>query len=301
MKKIIQNLLAKFGYTIAKVPIKRNPAKDITVHLGNTNIIMPGINPIIDSYKYIKSYNMEFIRILKAISDKYPYFSAIDVGANVGDTLALIRSVGNIPTLCIEGDDLSFKYLTINSKQFTDVTILKQYLGEVNESIKMRTEKKGWNNTLIPDNKQSDIIDLCTLDTVLNTHSKFYSETRFLKIDTEGFDTIILRGAVNFLKAQKPVIYFEYNKANMKALKEDGFQTLINLYQFGYNHVLIFDDKGRFLINVGLSDQQQLKALDSYADGNNGLISYYNIAIFSAADNDIAVQLCVSEIEFNTI
>jgi hypothetical protein len=35
--------------------------------------------------------------------------------------------------------------------------------------------------------------------------------SKMLKIDTDGFDTLILKSAVDFLKRAKPIIFFEYD------------------------------------------------------------------------------------------
>jgi hypothetical protein len=49
-----------------------------------------------------------------------------------------------------------------------------------------------------------------------------------LKVDCEGFDTIIIRGATGLLVAEMHRHYsFEYNKTNMEAIVEDGLGTLL--------------------------------------------------------------------------
>ena len=43
----------------------------------------------------------------------------------------------------------------------------------------------------------------------------------FIKIDTDGFDFKVLRGANNTLKTYKPVIFFEWDKIHLQAQNED--------------------------------------------------------------------------------
>ncbi len=50
-----------------------------------------------------------------ALHMKYPDLTFIDIGANVGDTVVLLRALGaGSPILCIEGDDRFFAILSKN-------------------------------------------------------------------------------------------------------------------------------------------------------------------------------------------
>jgi Methyltransferase FkbM domain len=62
---------------------------------------------------------------------------------------------------------------------------------------------------------------------------------KLVKIDAEGFDCSIIRGATNFLRDVHPVIHFEYNRENMHAIGEPGIDTLLLLSGLGYSHVTI--------------------------------------------------------------
>lgn len=52
----------------------------------------------------------------------------IDVGANVGDSLAHFRRFSNAPVICIEPSPEFFAILEKNSQQFRDVTLINKLL-----------------------------------------------------------------------------------------------------------------------------------------------------------------------------
>lgn len=106
MKKILRSLLNKFGYDfVEKINMhSADKARNVVpVQVGNYKILMPGNNPQISVYKYYPDANTQLARLAKMIISKYDDASMIDIGANVGDTIAVVRSHINIPVIAIEG------------------------------------------------------------------------------------------------------------------------------------------------------------------------------------------------------
>lgn len=64
---------------------------------------------------------------------------------------------------------------------------------------------------------------------------------KLVKIDAEGFDCSIIRGATNFLRELHPVIHFEYNGENMDAIGEPGIDTLLLRSDLGYSQLAVHD------------------------------------------------------------
>ncbi|WP_153798739.1 FkbM family methyltransferase [Foetidibacter luteolus] len=295
MKKFLRKCLRYFGYDFMKVPAAPILKKDKNVMVGNYEIVLPANNPLISTYKEQKDFNGEIARLVNIVNEKYPDLVLLDVGANVGDTVAIIKSIKDIPIVCIEGDELSYRYLQRNVAQFKHVTTIKQFLGETDSSINVTLDKQGWNTTIIPGKEGASLVQLLTLDTVINDIPD-KSKIKFLKIDTEGFDTIILRGAFNYLKQVKPVVYFEYNRDNMNAIGEDGLSTIFSLASLGYSDILFFDDRGRFVISASLSNEDIVSQLHHYANGSGSLIYYYNICLFHKEDETLAKKITENEL-----
>ena len=298
MRKLIRSLLNIVGYDVIKVNVHSDSKakKIVAVKVGNYFIDMSGNNWLISGYKYDPGSNRQLGRLAAVVAGKYAGQTVIDIGANVGDTIAIIKTAIELPVIGIEGDPISYRFLEKNVQQFINVTLIKQFLGEKKETVHVTMGKDGWNNTLVPtDSTTGKEVNLQTLDEVLEERKLSDQTIKLLKIDTEGFDTIILRGAYGLLQKQKPVLYFEYNKSNQQAIHEDGLSTLFSLQRFGYNTLVFFDNKGRYILSVPLAQQQLISDLHRYSDENNSQIAYYDVCLFHDNDADIAAQFIHGE------
>ncbi len=298
MRTIIRKLLNTVGYDIVKVNVhSASKAKIVKqVKVGKFYIDMPGNNPQISNYKYEPAVNSQLARLSVCIATKYPSLSVLDIGANVGDTIAVIKSAIDLPVIGVEGDDISYSFLEKNVRQFQHITIIKEFLGEKRQTLQVALEKGGWNTTLVPSETSGQELTLKTLDEVLEEHQLTNRTLKLLKVDCEGFDTIIIRGATELIQQQKPVIYFEYNKTNMDAIKEDGLSTLLSLENYGYHSIILFDNKGRYLLTLPVSQKALLTELHHYADETNSEIAYYDVCLFHDGDQDIANAFISGEI-----
>jgi FkbM family methyltransferase len=294
MKKIIRKIIGYFGYDFIKI-MPTPTGKEKTVKVGNYNIVLPSFNPLIVTYWNNPEMAFEISRIIRQTLEKYPRLNVLDIGANTGDTVALIKSVADIPVVSVEGDDISFSYLTRNTRQFKEVKILNQFLGEKPGKIKAVLDKKGWNTTIVPSENADTFIEIDTLDSVLQKNNIPIADLKLFKVDTEGFDTIIMRGAWNYIRTVHPVIYLEFNWDNMNAIGENGLKTIFDLKDEGYSKVIFFDDRGRYIITTDLDNRHVIESLSSYADGKSGLIYYYNICVLHKEDEDLAEAITAGE------
>lgn len=297
---MIRVFLNTIGYDIIKVNVHSESKAKIVrkVKVGNYFVDMPGNNPQISTYKYEPAVNTQLARLAVCIFNKYKDLTVLDIGANVGDTIAVIKSAVDIPIIGVEGDAISYGFLEKNTAQFQQVTIIKEFLGEKRQTLQVALEKGGWNTTLVPSETSGNRLTLKTLDEVLAEHRLSNLTLKLLKVDTEGFDTIILRGAFALIQQHKPVLYFEYNKSNMDAIKEDGLSTLLSLEKYGYRKVLFFDNRGRYMLTAPITNQTLIKELHYYADESNSEIAYYDLCLFHEEDEDLATIFLQGEKHF---
>lgn len=289
--------MQRFGYDIVKtgVPYIAKTKKAGTVTVGNFPIEMPGYNPQLINYQLYPELNIQLGRLAAAISKKYPGMTVIDVGANVGDTIAVLKSVIDLPVIAVEGDDVSYSFLEKNSQQFSNIYLIKTYLGEHSRVEKVSIEKSGWNTTLIPDDAGEKQISFKTLDEVIALNGLNLKEIKLLKVDVEGFDTIVLRGATGIIQQHKPVLFFEYNRANMIAIKEDGLSTIFSFRNYGYQKIAFFDHKGTLLLATDLLNEEVVTYLHDYASSKNNLVGYFDICIFHETDTTVADEFLKHE------
>jgi FkbM family methyltransferase len=219
----------------------------------------------------------------------------IDVGANVGDTIAVVRSKVQVPIIAIEGDAATFRYLESNAALFPDVKRICTFLGEHTTRIRARSEKRGWNTTIIPDPSGTETLMIRTLDEVLQAEGLSALPVKLLKVDVEGFDTIVLRGALDTIRCHHPVLFFEYNRNNMKAIGEDGLPTLFSLRDLGYDRAGFFDHQGTLMAVSRLLQDEVVRSLHRYISAPRNLAGYYDICLFHEADSRLADTYFESE------
>ena len=139
------------------------------------------------------------------------------------------------------------------------------------------------------------MIAIRTLDKVLQENVLLQRNLKIFKVDTEGFDTIIIRGSKEYIRIARPVIYLEFNWDNMNAIGENGLNTILALREAGYHKILFFDDKGKYILTTDLDNKELIQSLSEYADGKTGLIYYYNLCLVHEEDDDIVSKIELGE------
>src|SRR5271170_3339530 len=85
--------------------------------VGRTKLLLPADHAI-DAYQARwKRYDRALGEIARLVWGKYPDYRAIDIGANVGDSAALISTYHDVPTLCIEGTEAFLPFLRENARR----------------------------------------------------------------------------------------------------------------------------------------------------------------------------------------
>lgn len=256
--------------------------------IGRYSIEVPTLSPVAWHYAHHPDLVGQLGRLTSLLKKKYPGLAAMDIGANVGDTACIIKSAEDIPLLCIEGEASTFVFLQKNIAQFSNTTAHQFFLGEKSETASVNFENAGWNLTLKPGiSTDAHSIKLISLDDFMATQPNGPA-FKLLKIDTEGFDCSIIRGATNFIQKAAPAITFEYNRGNMDEIGEPGLPTLFKLEELGYSRIVFHDQNGRFLLATSLADHALIKDLHDYADCVHGRTGYLDITVFHALDADVA-------------
>ncbi len=259
-------------------------------------IDVPSRSVIANHYIENTDYSAHLGVLLKFVASKYPEGSALDVGANVGDTACILKAaVPDYPLLCVEGDPLTFPFLEKNIRQFAKTEAAQFFLGERSETLFASISKQGWNGTIHPSESEfSQKIDIISLDDLLESRQDT-NNFHLLKIDAEGFDCRILRGSRRTIQRVHPVICFEYNRDNLTALGEEGIDTLEMLEELGYTNLVLHDSDGRFFSAGNLKDKPFVRDIHDYSDGKNGAIYYFDFTVFHQTDSDIADEFLAAE------
>lgn len=268
---------------------------EVAVPVGKFVLLMDPVNPLAQEFQHNPDYSSALGRLTTEVVRKYPDAVVLDVGANVGDTAAVVKSAADVPVVCIEGDPRCARLLARNVRQFRDVTVHEVFLDERTGPASVSLEKQGWNTTIVPGDGPTSVTFFALDD--LTASIPDAARIKLVKIDTEGFDTRILRGAGRLLDTNRPVVYFEYNRHAMLGTGEDGFAALQGLRERGYDAALFYEATGRFVLATSLHETALVRDLHDYCAANRGLVRYFDVCVFHGGDRDVAAAFVARERE----
>jgi FkbM family methyltransferase len=182
----------------------------------------------------------------------------IDVGANVGDTVASVVAKTKASILAIEGHDAYFTYLLHNVSKMPS---------DIRERIRCARVLAGsgeLSGTLVAENGTAKIKESATpanaqrVDDILKEYVIQGRDVFLLKTDTDGYDADVLRSAARLLKENSPILYFENQvEASAQVTEYEALYRL--LAQSGYRHYWVFDNFGNLVLEgVGVDSLPSL-------------------------------------------
>ena len=162
---------------------------------------------------------------------------ALDVGANIGNhSIFFARYFREVHSF--EPNPRTFELLKFNAAQAANVIPHRQGLSDAGVVGTLHENPTNMGGTFIevcgPDTVPGTGVPLATLDSfVLN---RTLGRIGFIKIDTEGFEARILRGATAVIAANHPVIMFELSPSDFGP---KGSEVANLLAGMGYDFVSV--------------------------------------------------------------
>lgn len=275
VKTVIKSLLPKPIYNFFRERRKQYSEKlyfnqNFTrVKCGNYEIEVPENHLLVRLSKSQPYRDLCLGISTKYISTKYPNGTIIDIGANVGDTAAIIATYSRNKLILIEGSDYFFDILVRNTAQISNEIITKKVL--VSDGTNVIGSFSHWGGTA-SFNEDSDgkiqtkterLADIADINTC------------FIKTDTDGYDFKILTDSLEWLAERRPAIFFENQIMNIQDL-ECSNELYRSLMQIGYSYFIVWDDPGFHLVST--------TSLDTLIDLNRYL--------FKVWQNNCHISIC---------
>jgi FkbM family methyltransferase len=225
-----------FGRTLAKLLAVTNRWRGRTtvVHdVGGVRFELD-LNEVIDASLYYSGTFEAAAETVLAASVE-PGMMAIDIGANVGyHTFTLAKLTGPAGrVLAIEPTTRAFTRLTRNAalNAFTNITLLKAGLTDHESGpIEIQFQSSYRLDGSIQDVRETVL--LTTLDRVVK--DQHLSRVDFIKMDVDGFEGKVFRGAAETLRQFRPKMLFEITPAAMVKNGDDPIALLESLRDLGY-------------------------------------------------------------------
>lgn len=253
------------------------------IRFGSVEITAPLGHPAVYWRYFPVGYNQNYLLLVKRILQARGGL-IIDVGANIGDGVAMVRGAGiEAPILAIEGADIWFEILRANITAFHAVELEHAFLGTGEQEDDLALQVKDGTSRLI---EGSSSIRITSLDTLLLSHKEH--PVVLLKTDTDGFDVKVLYGARALLTEQKPVVFAEVDEGLLRAQGNSSEELVSYLSVCGYSSFAVWDNLGQWLTSRPISQGLQ-DLIARYPGGPH--MPYLDVAVFSDADRDILESL----------
>jgi FkbM family methyltransferase len=162
----------------------------------------------------------------------------VDVGANYGifslNAARLVGKTGRV--LAFEPARGNFSTLEKNLalNEATQVRAFQMALSDKPGTLRLYHDPDPTRNSLAPGSNAQDFeeVEVKTLDVVLSANA--VGKIDFIKIDVEGADELVCRGALETLRKHLPPVFFENNSASALRMGLKAGGTAAVLAQLGY-------------------------------------------------------------------
>ncbi len=196
-------------------------------------------------------------------------FVVFDIGANIGYlTLNFARQCKEGHVYSFEPDSCTFLNLQANLKlnNYENITPYQVAVGITSEKMLLsRIERNNPGaNRILPQASQTaydqEWVDVKPLDQIADQLA--ISRVDLIKVDVEGFELFVLRGAERLIKKYKPILFVELSDVN---LRQQGFSSALLI---GYIEGL----------NYEVKDANTMQPIDkSRTDHHTDLLCFSNL------------------------
>jgi len=273
--------------------LMRNGEPLIEYVLDGTPLLLPMSHPLPLYRREYPQYSSNVGRIAAAVAGNTPDFSFIDIGANVGDTLAIVRANAEFPVLCIEGAEQYLPVLRSNALRFADVEIEPTFVGVAEQRAFAVAASDGTARLV---KSEGGSIGTNFLTDIVARHPRF-ARPSMIKLDTDGMDTLILKNEVPFLTKTQPVVFFEYDPYFFAAHDRNGFEVFEELRVAGYGPLLVYNNVGDLICQAHVRERELLRDLNEFYSGREGR-QYADICAFPEYMAPLCREIHESELEF---
>ncbi len=297
MKEILKKLLSRSGIYMHKgyKTYFFTSNKLVTREIYGRKVSMPKSHTIAYNLSHFPYYNSNLQRIAQQY-DRYRGggFSIIDVGANIGDTLLMLRQVTDLPVHCFEGNPFFSGLLETNSAGIAQRFIHKILLSDKPGVIKVKNMEDYGTSQFVSDSTGGETLEFSSIDRFFG---QFPDEViGLIKVDTDGYDLKILKGAADTIEKYKPVIFLEYDRKLFEQNGDDGPTFFAFLRSLDYDGLLVYDNFGRLVCITSLKDQLAIRALHAYIKEQKGAFPFFDLAIFAKRDEAFYTSFAESEL-----
>jgi FkbM family methyltransferase len=218
--------------------------------------------------------------VARALGARYPGQQMLDIGANIGDTAAILAAATDNPLVLVEPSDYYRAFLVANARQWPTVRRIEAVLVSDQPVAEGILVHQGGTARFEPLPGAGQRFAAKRLDELAD------DQTCLIKLDTDGHDAAILLASLPYLARRRPALLCEVSIESAAELA--AADHLVDaLAAAGYAWFVLWDDAGLHLLSTG--DPAGLHDLHRYLyklTGGRAERGIYNYDLLALADAD---------------
>jgi len=186
---------------------------------------------------YERKELLTFLEFLKKLKPNYKCLNFIDVGANIGNHSIFLSKYFK-KVYAIEANIISFNVLKLNVKDIKNIKVFNCAATNKNTNVYLRNKPNNISGSNIEKKNQKKFIKVKgrSLDSLFKNQKNI----SLIKIDVEGHEYEVIKGARNIILKNNPIIIFEHHLQNFKNnqsftvnfLKKNGYKKFALIKPF---------------------------------------------------------------------
>jgi FkbM family methyltransferase len=262
----------------------------VAYRLNGRSLALPLSHDLPNNRRVAPIYGDNLRRLCEFLRERRGRLTMIDVGANVGDSWALSSPVEGDRYLLVEASERWSRLLERNATGAPGVTRVRAMVSDRCERVSATVVVEQGNGRIEIGGRDAREIETVTVDVLVERHPEF-AHADLLKVDVEGWDARVLRGAATLLRGRHPVLFFEHDPAGTAG--EDGDRVFHELADLGYRRFLFYDHRGFLAAVVEAGEWERVADLDAYATQLEHY--YYDVCVFHADQAELADAFLTAE------
>jgi FkbM family methyltransferase len=304
MKTSVKAALLRLGYEVRRVEDSSTltagfrerlrslfSTRDTSYTVGQVEISLPAQHALPKFRRKWRLYDEPLRFVADGLRAMRGEFKAVDIGANVGDSAALLNAGGRTAVLCVEGDPVYLPYLERNSALLGPQIVVERCFVDSHEGFAdPRLLERGAGTTSAVGaltKAAAEGIPVHRLDAILERHPSFL-RAELIKVDTDGRDFDIILAHERYFGRHLPVLFFEYALTYSTNASEQALQCIKMLLKIGYQRLVLFDNFGNRLVSTGTAGI--FEDLNPYLLSNQRYgtaVYYFDVCAIAEADHGL--------------
>jgi FkbM family methyltransferase len=256
------------------------------------DLLFPGRHDLIVLTNDLPLFNTPLRRLARAVRASDGGLRMLDIGANIGEGVALVDPTPGDRFWLVEGSNEFLPFLRRNVAGRADTEVIPTYLGEAPSVVRGSEVVVAGNAHLSTDAEGEISFD--TLDRLFPDGSPVWPN--LLKIDVEGHEPLIFRGGFDLLSRHGPVVFMEWYPKLLAGLDLDVLSPLNVLRSAGYTDAVVYDNHGLAMECVALGDEKRLRKLADYSRMRD--LFYFDLTVFGHGHTAVRDAFCQGETAF---